>query len=142
MRRNMNAPFATRKDFKYLICFIKYLYSFKNIGWQLILKFHYLNIFVESMNRRISFNKHKKNCADKTKGNNWFKEEVMKAWIWKTVFLWLQLPYFTVTLLNLSVSGAKLRNLNPYQCPSPSMAHKSAGSFIGSFQSKFSDFYQ
>lgn len=58
----------------------------------------------KSMNRKSSFDRHKKSCVDKTK-------------------------------------GAKSRNFSPYQCPSPSMAHKSAGAFIGSFQSKLSDIY-
>ena len=39
-------------------------------------------------------------------------------------------------------SGAKSRNFQPYQCPSPKMAQRSAGSLIESFQSRITEMYR
>jgi len=58
----------------------------------------------KSMNRKFSFERHRKHCVEKTK-------------------------------------GAKSRNFQPYQCPSPKMAQKSAGALIESFQSRITDLY-
>ena len=39
-------------------------------------------------------------------------------------------------------SGAKSRNFQPYQCPSPKMAQRSAGSLMESFQSRITEMYR
>jgi len=57
------------------------------------------------MNRKFSFERHKKNCVDRLK-------------------------------------GAKTSNFEPYQCPSPKMAQKSAGAFIDTFLPRLSELYR
>ena len=72
----------------------------------------------KSMNRKFSFERHKKQCVDRLQG----KDEMLKA----------------EGVMRL-LSGAK--NFVPYQCPSPKMAQKSAGAFIDNFLPRLSSLY-
>ena len=75
----------------------------------------------KSMNRKISFEKHRKNCVEKTKGD------------------FISIKYDKKMSCS---SGAKSRNFQPYQCPSPKMAQRSAGSLMESFQSRITEMYR
>ena len=70
------------------------------------------------MNRKFSFERHKKQCVDRLQG----KAEI-EGWMFDESV----------------VTGAK--NFVPYQCPSPKMAQKSAGAFIDNFLPRLSSLY-
>ena len=88
----------------------------------------------KSMNRKLSFERHKRNCVEKTKGDY----EI----IFKNKFYCFYLSRFRIQIMFYGFVGTKIRNFHPYQCPSPKMAQKSAGAFMESFQNRISDIYR
>ena len=89
-------------------------------------KTYVCSICNKSMNRKISFEKHRKNCVEKTKGN----------------FISMYKLINITKVFRFFFSGAKSRNFQPYQCPSPKMAQRSAGSLMESFQSRITEMYR
>ena len=101
----------------------------------------------KSMNRKLSFERHKRNCAEKTQGDLNFRaikasDSNQKVFLdFLNLFKLLIFKDFISTSYHNSL-GAKSRNFHPYQCPSPKMAQKSAGAFMESFQNRISDMYR
>ena len=77
----------------------------------------------KNMNRKFSFERHKKNCEDRLKG---------------------KCCRHTVKFVQVIVivEGGKSSSFEPYQCPSPKMAQKSAGAFIDNFLPRLSQMYR